>query len=285
MVQARLRGPPLDAGFILTPEAVPVRVSEGRQVVGLAQPAPGEGVEEALGWPLRQPDRDEDRDAHQEEDGHALQDPLCPGHPEVPADEDASQQPHDEAPQVARVAHLGHPLLLAWNEEHVGQDVARDQEDEKEELRTPKSGLAPVHDEVAEVHAQEGVAARRHARERRGMRHGHHVEGASPEDADVEDGRRPQEAMEALQRQAGHESNVAVHDDMNGGNVRELVGQPPPNLSPAVLAVSVQQDQRLAREDRLDAGHALLVDEAEYDPEAEAEDHLRYDEPWPVLLH
>mmetsp|Transcript_127712 Transcript_127712/g.408298 ORF Transcript_127712/g.408298 Transcript_127712/m.408298 type:complete len:333 (+) Transcript_127712:192-1190(+) len=150
----------------------------------------------------------------------------------VLAEEHADDESGDA---TAHVRGMGGTLVLRDGDV---DNVQGHQEKEQGDRRKAELLLAPVHDEVGEVDADEGVAAAR-ATHDGGVRVGEVVAHRAAEDPDVvHDGQTPP-TMNALERDAHHDVQQHVHGDMRDADVRELVGEPAPDLGTEVLAVGV----------------------------------------------
>mmetsp|Transcript_70585 Transcript_70585/g.228627 ORF Transcript_70585/g.228627 Transcript_70585/m.228627 type:complete len:276 (+) Transcript_70585:173-1000(+) len=224
-----LRCSALDAVPLVLGETVPPH---------LLKPAPAVLLYDVLGrLSDGQPGQGPGDKADAQDQGDGLQDALMPLHHHVLAGQDADHDACDAAPQVGSVA-----CAVRAQGGHVGDDVDGAQDEEEDQGGLAELLLTPIDDEVGELHADQGVAAPRHA-DHGLVRVPDDVAHGSAEDADVVHEEHPQVAVQGFQRDAQDAVHEHVHADVRDADVRELVGQVAPDLAAQVLARTAEDPE------------------------------------------
>mmetsp|Transcript_56560 Transcript_56560/g.143091 ORF Transcript_56560/g.143091 Transcript_56560/m.143091 type:complete len:267 (-) Transcript_56560:382-1182(-) len=210
-----------------------------------------------------------------------------PVHLQIPADQDSDDEPGDGAADVGSMAGV-----LLGEGHDIAEDVHGDQEHKEYDGWNAEFLLAPIHDQVCKVYADQGVATTR-ATHHGSVRIGEHVAQGAAQDTHVEHHGRPPMPVQTLQRDAEHHAKEDIHQGVHGSNMSELVGDPTPNLLAVVLAIGSRplQDRhtwRNAVQPRFGLQGVSLrgqpILDGEDEPQEEDRHALERHEPWNLLL-
>mmetsp|Transcript_102458 Transcript_102458/g.289768 ORF Transcript_102458/g.289768 Transcript_102458/m.289768 type:complete len:298 (-) Transcript_102458:1009-1902(-) len=244
-----LARPLVDARCVRAPDAVPCFVSEEGDVVHLPGPAPRRGIAQRSGRPLRHPGSTPCSKADADQQRGCLRCTPAPVAEAVLAEEQSKDYPSQET------SNLGHYVNGAFVRSHLqGQQVhvvEKYQQRQHHKLAPSESPFRPIQGEIQTVYCNERITTAGHAHQLFLMGIDHHMPGSTSQNAYIERERSPYNTKVALYRKTSEKCQHHIYPNLRQAAVRELEGEPAPELRPVVDAIAMHYKHCLAGEDRV----------------------------------